>query len=427
MSNHLAIATITATLQRALQSAIQADMDGARATTLSPSEISSGTPETGVNIFLYQVITNPALHNIDATPLRTRGTPVKRQAALDLYYIFSFYGNNNELTPQRLLGSVVKTLNDRRVISQEMIQDACDRSTLTFLRQSNLAEQVQQISVMPLDLSLEDLSKTWGVFFQTPYVLSVAYKVLVVLIEGEEGFKRALPVRDRPLGNLAAPFLTRPIVEKVVAHDAPYQPICLTSTLLIQGRHLKGDRLTQIRLGDVDITPPDVSDIRIVLPLSLVPPSALQAGVQSLQVIHPAQLSSPTQAVPPSRRAVVSSSAPFVLCPTLKNIEVEALEGIEDELRSGRLLLHSDVPVRAGQRVAVSLNERSTQSPAAYLLEADPRSETTQTITLWFQDVKPGDYLVRMIVDGAESPLETDTNPESSTYQWFVSPRVLIA
>jgi len=76
MSNHLAFATVTATLQHTLQSAIQTDVDGARATTLRPNEIGNGTPESGVNIFLYQIITNPALHNIDATPLRSRGNPV---------------------------------------------------------------------------------------------------------------------------------------------------------------------------------------------------------------------------------------------------------------------------------------------------------------------------------------------------------------
>ncbi|NJL86319.1 MAG: DUF4255 domain-containing protein [Leptolyngbyaceae cyanobacterium SM1_1_3] len=135
---------------------------------------------------MYQIITNPALNNIDATPFRSRGNPVKRQAALDLYYMLSFYGNDTELAPQRLLGSVVSTLNDYRMIPAAMIRDACEDSTLSFLQDSRLADQIQQLTVMPLDLNLEDLSKSWTVFFQTPYVLSVAYKVMVVLIEGEK-------------------------------------------------------------------------------------------------------------------------------------------------------------------------------------------------------------------------------------------------
>ena len=154
MSNYLAFATVTATLQRTLQAAVQNDVEGARITTVSPSEIGHGTPETGVNIFLYQVITNPALHNMDATPLRTKGNPVKRQSAMDLYYMFSFYGNNNELAPQRLLGSVVQTLNDQRVISERMLEDACLDSTYSFLRGSDLFNQVQQNYAHPAEFEL---------------------------------------------------------------------------------------------------------------------------------------------------------------------------------------------------------------------------------------------------------------------------------
>lgn len=186
MSNYLAVATITATIQRTLQAVVQTDIEGSRITTVRPSDIGNGTPESGVNLFLYQVITNPALNNMDATPFRSRGMPTKRQAALDLYYMFTFYGNDTELEPQRLMGSVIRALNDKRVITQEMIQVACRDSTLPFLQESNLAEQVQQISIVPLDLDLEALSKAWSVFFQTPYMLSMAYKVMVVMVEGEE-------------------------------------------------------------------------------------------------------------------------------------------------------------------------------------------------------------------------------------------------
>ncbi|MEB3233028.1 MAG: DUF4255 domain-containing protein [Leptolyngbyaceae bacterium] len=426
MSNHLAFATVTATLQHTLQSAIQTDVDGARATTLRPNEIGNGTPESGVNIFLYQIITNPALHNIDATPLRSRGNSVKRQAALDLYYILSFYGNDNELIPQRLLGSVVKTLNDNRVMTADMIRETCDRSTITVLQQSNLADQLQQISIMPLDLTLEDLSKTWGVFFQTPYVLSVAYKVLVVLVEGEEGFKRSLPIRQRQMGDMAAPLLNRPTVEQVFAKEGRFQPIDASSTLEIRCKYLKGDRLTQVRIGNLDITPPDVSENRILLPLSIVPFNLLHVGVQTLQVVHPAHKITPMERSPDTRRSVESNAISFVLCPTLEKIEITEISGSEQDPRSGQLQLHLNVKVRPQQRVAIALNEWSTQKPTDYLLDAEVRSEDTQDLLVKFQNVKPGDYLIRIIVDGAESQLEIDTNTTSPTYQWFVGPRILI-
>jgi len=56
MSNYLAIATVTATLQRLLQSAIQLDLPGAKVTTVRPEASGGKTPEVGVNIYLYQAI-----------------------------------------------------------------------------------------------------------------------------------------------------------------------------------------------------------------------------------------------------------------------------------------------------------------------------------------------------------------------------------
>jgi hypothetical protein len=124
--------------------------------------------------------------------------------------MISFYGNDNELAPQRLLGSVVRTLTDLRSIPAPLIQDTCEDTTFSFLRGSSLGEQVQHLSVMPLDLDLEDLSKAWSVFFQAPYTLSVAYKVMVLTMEGQAPFQRALPVRQRQTGG-ASPYLQQPV------------------------------------------------------------------------------------------------------------------------------------------------------------------------------------------------------------------------
>ncbi|MFN9857408.1 MAG: DUF4255 domain-containing protein, partial [Pseudanabaena sp.] len=125
MSNYLAIATVTATLQRILQSVIQQDIEGARATTLPPGGISTGAPEVGVNIFLYQVTSNPALANYDSASNRAKGNPLNRQVAIDLYYMMSCYGSDAELQPQRVLGSVISTLTDKRILTSDLIRSTC--------------------------------------------------------------------------------------------------------------------------------------------------------------------------------------------------------------------------------------------------------------------------------------------------------------
>ncbi|MEB3211144.1 MAG: Pvc16 family protein [Leptolyngbyaceae bacterium] len=418
MSNHLAIATITATLQRILQAAVQNDVEGARITTVSPSDVGKGTPETGVNIFMYQVITNPALHNIDATPFRSRGTPTKRQAALDMFYMLSFYGNNNELTPQRLLGSVVQTLNDKRMITQDMIREACNDSTLSFLRESNLADQIQQMNVLPLDLTLEDLSKTWSVFFQTPYMLSVAYKVMVVMVEGKESYARGLPVRDRRTGGIAA-FPAQPLVEKVVAQGDEWEPILITSTLIIKGRNLKGDTTTHVRIGGSEVTPTQVTSSQITLPLSTVPADALRAGVQSLQVLHTVPTDHPNRQ---HQRMTESNAAPFVLRPRVLTVALDDIVVTDDDLRNATVTLTVNLTIGRDQRVVLALNECTGDTPSAYMFDIPQREQDAQRVMIPIQDVKAGDYLVRLLIDGAESQLVVDDDRNSPTFERYIGP-----
>ncbi len=201
MSNYLAIATVTACLQRMLQSSVQLDLDGARVTTVRPNNLGSGTPEKGVNLYMYQVSLNPVWQkNAEVRMRSTRDAGAKKsRTALDLHYILSFYGNETELEPQRLLGSVVKILSDRTTLTRETIYETLGDSSYPYLTDSNLADQTEEICFSPMDLSLEDLSKVWSVFFQTPYSISLVYKATVVMIEGDESAYRALPVRERAL------------------------------------------------------------------------------------------------------------------------------------------------------------------------------------------------------------------------------------
>jgi hypothetical protein len=195
MSNYLAIATVTAALSRALQTAIEADVPGALATTVRPDGPGSGVPETGVNIFLYQVMPNASWRNNDLPTRRPDGTLVQRPlVAIDLHYLLSFYGNDAELEPQRLLGSTIRTLHAKPVLTRQEIQNTVD--AIGFLNDSDLAGEVELVKFMPLSLNLEELSKLWSVFFQTTYVLSVAYQASVVLISPEQRPVIAQPVRE---------------------------------------------------------------------------------------------------------------------------------------------------------------------------------------------------------------------------------------
>jgi len=435
MSNHLAIATVTATLQRTLQERIQSDLYGARVTTLRPINLGSGPSESGVNIFLYQVNTNPALHNMDATPFRVKGNPSFRTAALDLYYLFSFYGNDTDLEPQRLLGSTIRTLNDKKIVSVDMVKETLADSTFSFLQDSNLAEQIQQINILPLDMSLDDLSKTWSAFFQTPYILSVVYKVMVVLIEGEEPWKRALPVRGRNLGGVT-PFPDRPVLEQIINQTGRFNPIFCDSKLIIRGRNLEHER-TKVKIGDyIYVEAQQVTPNEIILDLGAISLESLRAGVQSLQIIH--QISTGVPRTPkakanlgnaPEYRDVESNVLPFVLCPTIVNINVDSINRNRDEARTAEITLTLNFTIGKKQAVVLAMNEWTMEdipTPVSYLFDAKARHQDSNSITIRIEKVKAADYLLRLTIDGAESQLDFDINEDSPTFGWYISPKITI-
>lgn len=419
MSNYLAIATVTATLQRILQSVIQQDIEGARATTLPPGGISTGAPEVGVNIFLYQVTSNPSLANYDSTPNRTKGNPLNRQVAIDLFYMMSCYGNDAELQPQRVLGSVVSTLCDKRILTSELIRSTCNDSTFPFLVDSDLADQIQQVNIVPVDISLEDLSKAWSVFYQAPYVLSIAYRACLVLVEGRENFQRALPIRDSSPAGLA-PFPASPYIEQVIAQGNRFEPIVIGSILIIRGRNLQSQTV-EVHIDDLVIIPTEVKDREIIFSLDSLSLPMIQAGVQSLQVIHRIASTSPL-----ITNAIASNVVPFVLCPTIVSIAVQNLEIIEDNMRSAVVVVQLDVLVREKQKVVLALNEWTIDSPIVYMFDRPPLPSANSTIEIPITNIKAGEYLVRIRIDGAESKLGVDDDPDSLTYNWYNSPKITI-
>ncbi|MCT7954499.1 DUF4255 domain-containing protein [Laspinema palackyanum] len=445
MSNYLAIATVTACLQRMLQSSVQLDLDGARVTTVRPNNLGSGTPEKGVNLYMYQVSLNPVWQkNAEVRMRSTRDAGAKKsRTALDLHYIFSFYGNETELEPQRLLGSVVKILSDRTTLTRETIYETLADSSYPYLTDSNLADQTEEICFSPMDLSLEDLSKVWSVFFQTPYSISLVYKATVVMIEGEESAYRALPVRERALSGVI-PFFNRPLVEQVVSRSGKFEPILANSTLLIRGKNLN-NKQTTVRISGVEITPQSVSETELVVPLSLTPEHSLKAGVQSLQVIHHVStesrgdngngwrgeytqetatqtLSKPTV----FSQSLESNAIPFILRPLVTKVTVSKLEGKDEDVRSAQIKVRVNLTLGKQQRIVLVLNEKSTQNPAAYMFEAPNRHRDGMVVTIPVKNVKPGEYLLRLQVDGAESILNVDSDPNSPNFNRYTEPKMVI-
>jgi hypothetical protein len=124
---------------------------------------------------------------------------------------------------------------------------------------------------------------------------------------------------------------------------------------------------------------------------------------------------------------VQSNALPFVLRPRVVEVEVEEIEGRGNEPRNARVGVTVNVTVAPAQQVVLSMNEWSVENPKSYQFESLVHREDTSRLLFSLYDVKPGEYLIRIYIDGAESQLAIDDDPESPTFNWYVGPKVAIA
>ena len=262
MSNFLAIATVTAALQDVLQPAVSQAVGLAKVGFSRPDASNQQTPL--VNIYLYQVTPNAAYRNADLPTRRNDGSLVQKpQVAMDLHYLFTFHGNDDQLEPQRLLGAVATALNAQPLLSKQNIVNAT--SHFSFLSKSNLADQIERIKFTPTSLSLEEFSKLWSVFFQIEYSLSAAFQASVVLMESDDTPREALPVLAR---NLYVSTFRSPNIDRVISQAGPDAPIAAGSTLLIQGQQLRGGDATLVMLEGLERIPTAITDNLITLAIA---------------------------------------------------------------------------------------------------------------------------------------------------------------
>jgi hypothetical protein len=403
MSNYLAVATVTATLQRMLQSNIGADVPGATATTVRPDASGAGVPPVGLNIFLYEVAPNAVRRNEDLPTRSSNGQVMQRPAAaLDLHYLMSFYGKDSELEPQRVLGSVVRYLHSWPLLTRDMFKDTVSDPAYSYLATSNLPDAVESVRFSPLSLSLEEMSKLWSIFYETAYILSVAYSASVVFIEEELTPVTPLPVRERQV--FVVPF-EQPLIEEVDP-----EIIASGATLTISGENLRGD-VTKVKFGSDLATPATVTGDKITVAL----PVTLQPGVRTVEVIHDYDFGTGILGNEP-HRGFESNVAAFILQPLITTTPpFTATHG-------GILTLDFSPPIGREQSVALLLNSATNN----YVIQLPTRPPTDPPTATSFNFAIPaslvaGDYFLRVRVDGAESALEVDP----STFE-YTGPKATI-
>jgi hypothetical protein len=396
MSNFLAVATVTAALQRLLQQPVAADVPGAKVTAERPDTLTPAPGEPTVNVYLYQVVTDPAWRNQDLPTRRPDGSVVQRpRAALDLHYLISFHGNDSDLEPQRLLGSTVRTLNARPIVTRQLIEGvvaaagAAQDPKYPWLVTTDLGDAAEVVRFCPMTLDLEELSKLWSVFLETPHALSTIWTASVVLLQQDEAVQPSPPVTAPTL--TAAP-LRGPRIDRVEVATDPRLPVTDDRTVRIGGSQLYADGVV-VRVAGVELAPASATDTAVEVDLSTAP-APLRAGTVTVQVVHPWLVGTP-----PSRRGETASNA-FAM--PLHPRVTEEVRLVADAVE-----LEVAPPVGRRQQAALELLDPTTGA-VARLLAVPDRPADAGTLTVPVASAAPGTYAVVLRVDGVPSPTVRD-------------------
>lgn len=416
MSGTLAIAAVSAVMKYLLINSltdygVAGSVGDVRVSALAPDLV--GDDEPHLNLFFMHASRNPgwAQHGL---PTRTgSGTPVARPyLALDLHYLISAHGLS-DFQAEIILGYAMQVFHEHAILSPPTIRTALTSGALVTVETpapmiaaiaaANLAEQVEQIRIAMDPPGLEAISQTWSAL-QANYRPTAAYTVSVVLIESRTEARSSLPVRGY---NVYAPPFRQPVITAVLAEDGPGSPMTMGTRVLVRGLHLRGEETT-VRVAGVEIPQADLTirDTEVGFDL----PPAARAGIQGVQVVHYLQMGTP----PARHQGFESNVAAFVLQPAIRTSGGAYL--IQQLAAGGdlpkRLRVTLDPTVDASQRAALLLNEfdpPSTRPARAYAVEAVPRlpdSAAVNELDFPIPQVAAGAYVVRVRIDGAESPLE---------------------
>ncbi len=389
MSNPLAIAATTLTLQAILQTGVindpdDTDLADTTVTILPPDKARGNNNANQLNLFLYQILPNAAWRNMNipsqVAPLETGNPPL----ALTLHYLLTAFGKDNDTTlpfGHHLLGKAMSILYDHALLGPEEVKAA----TAASYPDSDLDRQVERVRITLQPLSLEEISKLWSGLV-TQYRLSVGYEVSVMLIDSTQPKKAPLPVLTPGVGSNASLVPPFPALTQIQFPNK--QPSArLGDILTLTGVNLDGTNVGLQFSHPLWSTPVEIApqpgatatQVTVQIPNS---PGVWPAGFYTVSLL----VQRPTETYRRSTNQLSFSLAPKItIAPT----------------------------PAAGPAITYTVTSSPEIWPDQYaaLLLADQEvvadAHPTQSATLVFQaqNLSAGFYFVRLRVDGVDSLL----------------------
>lgn len=419
MSSALAIAGTSAVLQNLLNGVLNAPTLGlgtVNVTAVAPDiaqSSQSSSPGLQVNLFLHQVTPNAAWRNMGLPALSADGkTRLSNEPlALDLHYLLTAYGTHN-YEAEALLGSAVQALHRTPVMARGDIITALqalnppplsDNAGLDkALLGSGLADQVELLKITPATLGREEIAWLWTAL-KADYRPTFPFQVTMVLIQAQDPTIAALPVAKRLISAQAGLLTSITLVAPLSGQPAA----CLGDPVTVSGTGLGNATAIFLSNANLGIQYPGPLDPPIVPSLVtnnslqfVVPnqPNLLPAGVYLTSVqVQPTGLSTP----------VSSNKLPLAIAPKI-------LSGMPATIAGPAFSLNPTCAPALLARQQVSLILGNQEFPAAPLI---PPQTATSTPTIPLSGIAAGTYLVRLRVDGIDSPVNFPAPAPGTTIQ----------
>ncbi len=393
MSNFIAIAAVTTTLQSILFQEITADPDLTDTTiSLLPLDKARGNNTNNqLNLFLYQVGRNSAWSN-GAIPGQSKpGETVFPPLPLNLYYLMTAFGRDNDATlafGHELLGKAMSILHDRPILNPADIRAA---TAGTFPR-SDLDGQVEHIRVTFQPLSLDELSKLWT-GFAMQLRLSAAYVASVALVESTQAARTPLPTLTRgraDSGTRSVPNLTPPFpaIESITLPNGQASAL-LNNVVVLNGHDLDGSNVSAFFNHPLWSAP-------VEIPIAAGPnatATAVQLTIPNDPVNWPAGIYTVWVMVQRSGDSYRRSTN------TLSLSLAPAITIAPPAAPAGNIVytVTASPQLRPDQRVSLLFGSQEVL--------ADAFTAQTATVTFHVTGAVAGDYFVRLRVDGVDSLL----------------------
>lgn len=429
MSTALAVATTSRVIAAVIDDAVAAArlllpgvLGSATTSSAPPDHVVTGTTGeiTNLNLFLYHVTYNQGWREVGLPTRGPQGNTIGRAPlAIDLHYLLTAY-SSGDYEAQIMLGIGMQALHEIPILFRQKIQAVFASPTTDIdkaLATSDLANQLEIVKIVPQQLATDELSKLWTAF-QSKFKVSAAYAVSVVLIETKAPVVSALPVLERRL--LVVPFL-EPSIDAVDPQILAFAP---GGSITLSGSNLTGSGTVAIFDGNpaaLQIPTPIGDGSKVSVPL---PP--LAAGINTLSVVRQIDLG-----VSPKTPFVEFNTASFILQPVIRRNPAPPHNYLisvgppDNSVTPPRVPVTAtvDPAITAQQKISLLLNQLNApagQTPLSYMFDADASGVSPPNqVAVNTQEIVSGDYLARVRVDGADSPLDVDPVTRA-----FVTPKV---